>query len=79
MGKQNTAIMGIQNTAIFTFKSLLTELCTPPDNRQAAASPKAFFLDFCIYKKSLVKRLSLSFEQTLACKALQQNLPTIFQ
>ena len=38
-----------------------------------------FFLEFCMYKKSLVKRLSLSFEQTLVRKSLQQNLPTIFQ
>lgn len=63
---------------MFTLKSLFIILRTPLYNIRTFTAPAALFFDFSMYKKKILKRLSISFNQTLCCIRLQTLLPTIF-
>src|SRR5437868_5979697 len=66
------------NTTVFTFKTLFIFPHSPSDYLQTATCPTTLFLIFFINKKSLLKPVSLNFQQTLMQEGLQRILPTVF-
>jgi hypothetical protein len=72
-------VAGEKNTAVLALESLFSSLLAPTDYTQTTTGPAPLFLVFDMYKKSLVKSLSLNPWQTLAQPMFQRILPTIFQ